>query len=325
MRIYQIIALLIALVAILIRFLLRELDLSSFIVSTAFHVLVFDLVPSKNLNFNPPETAIVRGIQHRDIVLQNESNVYLRIYAKNFSTVSRPVLLYIHGGGFALGDVPGTNDVCSLFADLTDAIVVSVNYRLAPSHKFPAALEDVQESLIWIESNIDSYGGSRERVAIMGESAGGNLAAAAIATNIDRPYLRRPLKYAFIVYPAIEQGSMRESNFINRNKDGILTMTQLLYFWSLYLNDVNERNDFRACPIQTPDHILARFPPTTMVLAKHDPLLDEGLEFGRRLSANGIDVRVDIYNTTIHGFFGRFGPGIDALKKTAKEFLLAMS
>lgn len=324
MRIYQIIAILFALLAVLIRFLLRELDLPSFIVSTALHVVMFDLIPSKNLNFSIPESGILRGIQHKDIVLRNEGNVYLRLYARNFS-VPRPVLLYIHGGGFALGDVSGTNDVCSLFADLTDAIVASVNYRLAPSYKFPAALEDVRESLVWIERNIESFGGSLDKMAIMGESAGGNLAAAAIATNIDQPYLHHPLRHAFLIYPAIEQGSIRESNFVNRNKDGLLTMTQLLYFWSLYLNDVNERNDYRACPIVTPDHILAKFPPTTMVLAKNDPILDEGLELCRRLKVNGVDVQIDLYNSTIHGFFGKFGPGIAALKKTAHIFLQGMA
>lgn len=324
MRIYQIIALLIALLAALIRFLLRELDLSSFIVSTVYHVIFFDLIPSKNLNFSLPVTAIMQGIQHTDIVLRSESKVYLRLYARNFS-VSRPVLLYIHGGGFALGDVPNANSVCSLFADLTDAIVVSVNYRLAPSHKFPAALEDVQESLIWIENNIPSFGGSLNKLAIMGESSGGNLAAAAIATNIDQPYLHHKLKHVFFIYPSIEQGSIRESNFANRNKDGLLTVTQKLYFWSLYLNDVNERNDFRACPILTPDDILSCFPPTTIVLAKHDPVLDEGLEFARRLSVNGVDVQIDLYNSTIHGFFGRFGPGFAALEKIAKTFLHVMS
>ena len=308
MRFYQVIALLTALLAISIRHLIGELDLSSFINNTVFRIICFDLIPSKSLNPGTPHTAIRSGIQHRDIILRNESNVYLRLYARTFSDL-RPVLLYIHGGGFALGDVPGTNDVCSLFADLTDSIVASVNYRLAPAFRFPSALEDVRESLMWIERNIDLFGGNKDKLTIMGESAGGNLAAAAIATNIDQPYLRHPIKHAFLIYPAIEQGSIRESNFVHRNKDGLLTATQIQYFWSLYLNDVSERNDFRACPIVTPDDILAKFPPTTMVFAKHDPLIDEGLEFGRRLSANGVAVHIDIYNSTIHRFFGKFGPG----------------
>ena len=234
------------------------------------------------------------------------------------------MLLFIHGGGFAVGDVPSNNDICSSLAELTDSVIVSVNYRLAPEYKFPAALEDVRDSLIWIEQNIEFFGGSKEKVAIMGESAGGNLAASAIAMNIDQPYISLTLRHAYLIYPPMEQGSIRESVFKNRNTNGLLAEVQINYLWSLYLNDVNERNDYRACPILTPNDVLAKFPPTTLVLAKHDTLFDEGFEFGRRLSANGVHVDFDVYNSTIHGFFGRFGPGAAALKKTAQSFRHAL-
>ena len=200
------------------------------------------------------------------------------------------------------------------------SIVISVQYRLAPEHQFPAAIDDAAAVLRWVKDNVGRHGGDNKQIILSGESAGGNLAVSLAALNYDTKYTSRfarvPLAGLFLLYPCLEVGTYRDSAF----KYGfmsypILTLPQMLHFWALYLGPKwSVRNDYRAVPMRIPKAILKKLPPTLMVLAKHDILYDEGLVFTEVLRQANVPVTTLIYNDTIHGFFAK--PGLSTETQT---------
>lgn len=252
----------------------------------------------------------------------------------------KPTMLWFHGGGWVLGGINTDNIKCLALANATSHVVVSVEYRLAPEHHFPAAADDANAALKWVLHNIGDYEGDSNRIVIAGESAGGNLAASLMASYfIQGPHTYssaaatattsttiNPIKGLVLVYPVLEYGNLRDSYFRYKNVNGLLSMDQMLWFWALYLGDQRQHgSDYRASPLRTPDKILAQFPPTLLILAKYDVLLDEGIEFGNLLRRKKVNATTIVYNNTMHGFFAMPGShaGSDATNRIAeavKEF-----
>lgn len=225
-------------------------------------------------------------------------------------TSLRPVLIWFHGGGFVIGNYTNDDTICSKIVAYTDFIVVSVDYRLAPENKFPAGVNDAWDALQWTKRSILKYGGDPTRIYISGESAGGNIAASVVALNLD--ISRTPLdtkleiKGLFIFSPCLDHGVYLDSHFRYSDTFALLTLRQMTYFWTLYLPDqVRDAADYRACPMRTPANILKQFPQTTIMLAKYDILLDEGLKFAEQLKSSNVPVQTVVYNDSYHAFFTR--------------------
>jgi len=221
----------------------------------------------------------------------------VRIYAPE-GKKPLPVLVYFHGGGWVIGDIETHDGTCRMIANGAGAVVVSVDYRLAPEHKFPAAAEDSYAATTWVAANAASIGGDPARVAVGGDSAGGNLSAVVALMARDRGGPR--LVYQLLIYPvtdaSFDQPSYRD------NADGyFLTRDSMLWFWNHYRASDADRNNPYACPLQAKD--LRGLPPALVITAEFDPLRDEGEAYAARLEEAGVAVKLSRYDGMIHGFF----------------------
>jgi acetyl esterase len=208
-----------------------------------------------------------------------------------------PVLVYLHGGGWVIGSVDTHDATCRAFADAADCVVVSVDYRRAPEHPFPAPLEDCYAALEWVVSHAGVLDADPDRVAIAGDSAGGNLAAAVaqLARDRDGPALVHQL----LIYPVTDHAFDTES--YAENAEGyVLTRDGMQWGWDRYLDRPVDGANPYASPLRA--HDLGDLPSATVVTAGFDPLRDEGVAYADRLAAAGVDVAHRHYEGMIHGF-----------------------
>jgi acetyl esterase len=223
-----------------------------------------------------------------------------------------PVLTYFHGGGWVVGDLESHDNVCRALARRTPAVVVSVDYRLAPEHKFPAAAEDCYAATRWSAEHAAALGGDPTRLSIGGDSAGGNLSAVVALMARDRkgPALRHQL----LVYPVTD--ARCDSPSYTENREGyFLTETMMKWFWNHYLPKPADGANPLASPMRAAS--LDGLPPALVITAEFDPLRDEGEAYGARLQEAGIATTVTRYNGVVHGFFAmttvfnQAGPALD--------------
>lgn len=208
-----------------------------------------------------------------------------------------PVLIYYHGGGWVVGDLDAVDPLCRALTTAAGCAVVSVDYRLAPEHPFPAPVEDAHAAFRWVVDEGDAVGCDPERVAVSGDSAGGNLAAAVSLLARDRG--GPTPDYQLLVYPVTDRNF--ETDSYVENADGyFLTREDMAWFWDNYLrSDVDAANPY-ASPLRARD--LSDLPPATVVTAGFDVLRDEGVAYARRLDDAGVDVDHRHYERMIHGF-----------------------
>jgi acetyl esterase len=224
-------------------------------------------------------------------------DIPVRIY-RNPGAGAQPVLVWYHGGGWVIGDLESADPTARKLANRSGAVVVSVDYRLAPEHQFPAAVEDCWAALEWVAANAADVGGDPTRLAVGGDSAGGNLAAviAEEARQSGGPALRHQL----LVYPATDLTFSLPS--IDTNGDGyLLTKKSMHWFVDHYLGDADPK-DSRVSPVYADD--LSGVAPATVLTAEFDPLRDEGAAYAERLAEAGVDCDYRCYEGMIHGFFG---------------------
>jgi acetyl esterase len=229
------------------------------------------------------------------------AEIPVRIYTPDGDGEAFPILVLFHGGGFIAGSPDshdgGARELCAQ----ARAIVVSVDYRLAPEHKFPAAAEDCYAALLWAAAHGAEFGGDPTRLAITGDSAGGNLAAAVALMNRDRG--GPPLALQVLVYPVIDPACATPSAIAN-SEGYLLTTASMKWMWSLYVNGDDDYANPYAAPIAADD--LAGLPPALVITAEFDPLRDEGEAYGRALEAAGVPVTISRYDGMIHGFASCF-------------------
>ena len=259
---------------------------------------------------------------------------FLRLYniGQGDAEQLRDVVIFYFPGAWILGGVDENDAMCRHLAIYTKFIVVSVQYSLAPEHPFPRGFNDAFTALRWVKRNIAAYGGNPDRIFISGESAGGNLAAAVTARNLDTDFValeeRANVIGLLLVYPPLAADFTTESYRIYDRFNGMLPAAVMRNAWDIYrANQAIEDGDYTYQPINTPAHILHQFPPTEFVVAEYDVLRDDSFNFATRLSIAGHRrIGVEVYNSTIHGFFGRdlFPHGISAVLK-ASHALLAIS
>jgi len=210
-----------------------------------------------------------------------------------------PVFVYFHGGGWVIGNLDTIDGPCRAIANAARCVVVSVDYRLAPEHKFPAAVEDAYAATQWVAANAAGIDGDPTRIAVGGDSAGGNLAAVVALVARDRG--TPALAYQVLVYPVTDAACDTES--YRDNADGyLLTKDMMQWFWEHYLRDQADRRNVYASPLRAAD--VRQLPPALVITAELDPLRDEGEAYAARLRAAGVPVRLTRYDGMIHGFFG---------------------
>jgi acetyl esterase len=210
-----------------------------------------------------------------------------------------PVLIYFHGGGFVLGSHVDT-DICSLcgyLAEQAGCAVVSVGYRLAPESRFPAAVEDAYSSLLWVAGNPSALGIDPERIAVGGDSAGGNIAAVLSLMSRDRE--GPAIRFQLLIYPVTDHSFETESYRTCGSGYGLAT-EEMRWFWAHYLRAPFEGANAYASPLRA--RSLAGLPPALVITAEFDPLRDEGEAYGKRLRDAGVAAEVVRYDGTIHAF-----------------------
>jgi len=210
-----------------------------------------------------------------------------------------PILVVIHGGGWVIGTADEYDLTARQLANASGAIVVSVDYRLSPEHPFPAPLDDCWTALQWAVANATDLGGDASRVAIGGDSAGGNLAAVCALRARDEG--GPDLALQVLVYPACDTDFDRPS-YVENAEGKLLEREEMQWFYNCYAPAGVDRSDWRIAPLRAPD--LHRVAAAVVITAEYDPLRDEGEAYAERLRAAGVPVEQRRYDGLIHGFFG---------------------
>ena len=237
-----------------------------------------------------PSTEVVHEI--RDVLA---GSIPCRLYRPS-AKKDLGLLVFFHGGGWVIGDLNSHDGVCRSIANKSGHAVLSVDYRLAPEHKFPAAFEDCVAAVKWAHENADALGIDNSRMAVGGDSAGGNLAAAVALAEVV------PLKFQMLIYPAVDM--RMESPSISENANApILTKSVMSWFVAHYMGSDADRANINASPMLASDEQLKNMPPAIVITAQFDPLRDEGEAYGKRLVENGVSATITRYNGAFHGFF----------------------
>jgi acetyl esterase len=209
-----------------------------------------------------------------------------------------PVLVFYHGGGWVIGDLDTNDRLCRMLSNKASAVVVSVDYRLAPEHRFPAAVADSYAALEWVSRNAGRLKGDPSRIAVGGGSAGGNLAAAVALMARDRAGPR--LAHQVMFYPATNLLDLTTESHRNFADGYGLTRDHVEFFRSAYLPEIPDRKNPYASPLLAES--LEGLPPAIVVTAGFDVLRDEGIAYAERLRAAGVPTRIAHYPHMIHGF-----------------------
>ena len=241
-------------------------------------------------------------------------DIPVRVYRPESNT-PLPVVVYFHGGGFVIGDITTHDTTCQRLAAGVPAVVVSVDYRLAPEHRFPAAADDCEAATRWVSTNASELGGDASRLAVAGDSAGGNLAA--VVARRARDAGGPSIAYQLLVYPATDA----TGSFPSHTENGtgyLLDADSMRWFLAHYLADGDPRHP-DVSPLFADD--LSALPPAFVLTAEFDPLRDEGEAYAERLRQAGVPVTASRYDGMIHGFYGLDSIFDSATKATAETVL----
>ena len=241
-------------------------------------------------------------------------DIPVRVYAADGDNL--PVLVYFHGGGWVIGDIESHDGTCKqLLAELGDAVVVSVDYRLAPEHKYPAAADDCYAVAAWVAENAEQIGGDGSRIAVCGDSAGGNLSAVVSLMARDRG---GPQIAAQVLHVPVTDHNYEWQSYTDNAEGYLLTRASMVWFWDHYLPNAAAGREAYASPYRADD--VSSLPPALVQTAEYDPLRDEGEAYGERLREAGVEVDIHRYDGNIHDPFMMFAvnpAGIEALKEAA--------
>jgi acetyl esterase len=228
-------------------------------------------------------------------------SIPVRVYAPAGAGAAAPAIAFFHGGGWVIGSLETHDNFCRALANRSAAVVVSIDYRLAPEHRFPAAAEDCYAATRWIAERGSELGADGSRLAVAGDSAGGNLAAVVALMCRDRS--GPSLRHQGLIYPVTDPDFDRPS-YLDNAEGYLLTRAAMQWFWDHYVPDAARRHDAYAAPLRAEK--LAGVAPATVVTAEYDPLRDEGEAYAERLRDAGVPTTLTRYDGQIHGFVGLF-------------------
>ena len=274
----------------------------------------------------PPGNAAERREQRRtqsvmevrDHTVQGDGGpIQLRAYTPPGPRPS-PVLVYYHGGGWVTGGLEESDSQCRLMASWAGCVVAHVDYRHAPESVFPAALDDAYAGVVWVAENASLIGADATRIAVGGDSAGGNLAASVALLARDRgaPHL----VFQYLGYP-VTDGSMSLPSYAENAAGFGLTADSMAWYWDQYVPDPANRSNPLASPLAAED--LTGLPPALVMTAEFDPLRDEGDAYAARLQDAGVPVELKRYDGMVHGFLGQTGD-VDAARQAMTDLAASL-
>ncbi len=230
-------------------------------------------------------------------------DIPVRVYRPDTgSGAAQPAVVYIHGGGWVIGDIEVADKPCRALANATGATVVSVGYRKGPEHRFPAAPDDCYAATSWVAANAAELGIDPSRIAVAGDSAGGNLAA--VVTQMAKERGGPALCYQLLIYPATDAGGEYGSR-VENGEGYLLTKSAMDWFYGHYLNSPSDVENPLVSPLRAAD--LSGLPPATVITCGFDPLRDEGDAYAEKLAAAGVPVDHQTNPSMIHGFWWMMG------------------
>ncbi len=241
-------------------------------------------------------------------------DIPVRVYAAAGDNL--PVVMYFHGGGWVLGDIDSHDGTCKqLLAELGDAVVVSVHYRLAPEDKYPAAADDCYAAAAWVAENGSEIGADGSRMAVCGDSAGGNLSAVVSQMARDRG---GPAIAAQVLHVPVTDHNYSYPSYTENAEGMLLTRASMVWFWDHYLPNAEAGQEAYASPIKADS--LSGLPPALVQTAEYDPLRDEGEAYAAALESAGTEVDLHRYDGVVHDPFMMFAvipTGVECLKEAA--------
>ena len=245
---------------------------------------------------NPPSLARVENLN----IQQTDGTLLpIRIYVPE-GTGPFGSCLYFHGGGWVLNNIDTHDDLVRRLAAASGCVFVNVDYRLAPEHPFPAAIEDAYTALNWVHDHADEINCDPNRIAVSGDSAGGNLAAVVCLLARDR--LGPPIAFQVLIYP-ITDCNFERSSYHTNGEGYFLTRREMLWFWNHYVTSPEQMRSPYASPLLADS--LHNLPPALILTAEYDPLRDEGEAYAEALRAAGVEVSLQQYDGMIHAFMKR--------------------
>jgi len=243
------------------------------------------------------------------IVPGPNGEIPVRIYTSAGGPQQRPVVLWFHAGGGVIGDLETADRSCRKLANRTDALIVSVDYRLAPEHRFPAGIDDCWTVTRWFAENAGAYGGDQRRIAVAGDSMGGTFAAVVAQLAAHSGVL--PLRHQLLIYPFTDLTLSHPS--IDKYAEGYLVTRALMqWFADQYLGRDGDAKDPLASPLHAPD--VSGSAPATVIIPEFDPAYDEALAYVEKLQTAGVPVHALEYEGMIHVFFA-FGGVLDRARE----------
>ena len=249
------------------------------------------------------------------LIPTREGEVLARVYTPD-GDGPFPVLVYFHGGGWVIANLDVYEPSCRALCNAAECVVVSVNYRQAPEAKYPAAVNDAYDATQWVLQNASKINGDANRVAIAGESAGGNLATVACLIAKDNGG-QMPVAQ-LLIYPVTDMTENNYPSYAENQDTQPLHTSMLPWFYNYYAPDKQQRNERTASPLLADD--LSGLPPAIIITAEHDPLRDQGAAYAKKLADAGVSVDYKLYDGVTHEFFGlagAVGKAKDALTQAA--------
>jgi acetyl esterase len=257
-------------------------------------------------------------------MITGATGLKLRVYKPEGAHGELGGLLFFHGGGFVTGDLEGHDALCRQLAVGAGCAVVSVDYRLAPEHKFPSAVDDAYAATCWVHEHADELGIDRRRLAVAGDSAGGNLAA--VVARLAKEQRNPTLQFQLLLYPVTDLRSFDTESYLQNATGMFLTRDAMRWFARHYLSSEQDANDPRASPLCANN--LTGMPPALIITASHDPLRDEGAAYAALLASAHNQVKLLCYPGMIHGFVSMYpflDKGRDAIRECTDALSAALS
>jgi acetyl esterase len=268
---------------------------------------------------DPVEVPLYRA-EDKPIEGPDGGALMLRIYRPRDAAGGElmPVLAWFHGGGFVIGDLDTHDNACRRLAAESDCVVVAVHYRLAPESRFPAAVDDCMAAVRWLATKGHTIGVDPDRIAVGGDSAGGNLATVCALLARTEGYPR--IAFQLLIYPCVAPEPETPSHY--QFAEGyLLSRNNLTWFYRQYLRNARDTQDFRFGPLEADD--FSNLPPALILVAGYDPLRDEGVQYATKLINAGNRVTLVNYEGMVHGFLLMAGV-VDAAKRATTECAMAL-